>query len=133
MKCIDCHEEILAADAKMCPYCFSRNIISDGVVSESEQTKILEDAENLEMAGRYEDAALLYEQMEMWDKAGQARRNSKTSYVISANLNIATVGSISLNCPHCGASQPVTSKSNEVTCIYCRKNYVIPKKVLELL
>jgi uncharacterized Zn-finger protein len=133
MKCLDCHEEILAQNAKMCPYCFSKNLVENEVAIESEKTKTLKNAENLEAAGRYEDAALLYEQIEMWDKAGQARRNNRTSYVISANVNIAKVGSISMNCPHCGASQPITSKSNEVACAYCKRNYVIPKKVLELL
>jgi uncharacterized Zn-finger protein len=133
MKCLDCQEEILAKDVQFCPYCFSKNIVPDEVVTESERDKMLKDAKNLELAGRYEDAALLYEQMEMWEKAGIVRRNARTSYVISANVNIAKVGSISMECPHCGAAQPITSKENEVTCFYCGKNYVIPKKILELL
>lgn len=133
MKCLDCNEEILATDAEMCPYCFSKNLASDEVVTELEKTKTLKDIENFERAGRYEDAALLCEQLAMWDKAGEIRRKGKTSYVISANVNIGKVGSISMECPHCGASQPITSKSNEVACSYCKRNYVIPKKVLELL
>ena len=86
-----------------------------------------------EKVGRYEQAALEYEKIGMLEEAGETRRKAKTTYVISANLNIAKIGSISMECPHCGASQPITSKSNDVTCSYCRKNYVIPKKVLELL
>ncbi len=133
MKCLDCHEDILAKDAKICPYCFSNNLASNEVVIELDNAKNLKNAQNLELAGRFEDAALLYEKMEMWSKAGEVRRNNRTSYVISANVNIAKIGSISMECPHCGASQPIASKSNEVTCAYCKKNYVIPKKVLELL
>jgi Zn finger protein HypA/HybF involved in hydrogenase expression len=133
MKCLDCDYDIMAKDVTMCPNCFSRNLASDEVVTELDRTKTLKDIENFERAGRYEDAALLCEKLEMWDKAGEIRRKAKTSYVISANVNIAKIGSISMECPHCGASQPITSKSNEVTCSYCKKNYVIPKKVLELL
>ena len=67
MKCLDCKADILAKDTGMCPYCFSKNLVSDEVVLESEK------------------------------------------------------------------AQPITSKLNEVTCSYCKKNYVIPKKILELL
>lgn len=93
----------------------------------------MDEIDKLVRAGRYEDAALEYERLEMWDKAGECRRNSKTNYVVTANLDIGKVGSISMDCPYCSASQPIASKSNEVTCKYCGKNYVIPKKVLDLL
>jgi tetratricopeptide (TPR) repeat protein len=93
----------------------------------------IEEAKNLETAGRYEDAAKKYDELKMWDKAGDCRRMLKTNYVVSANLDIAKVGTISMNCPHCGASQPIATKTNEVTCKFCGKNYVIPKKVLDLL
>ncbi len=92
-----------------------------------------EEAKNLERAGRYEDAAMKYEELKMWDKAGDCRRMLKTNYVVSANVNISKAGTISIECPHCGASQPIATKSNEVTCKFCGKNYVIPKKVLDLL
>ena len=46
---------------------------------------------------------------------------------------IGKIGSINMKCPHCGASQPLASKSNEVMCTRCHKSYVIPKKVLDLL
>jgi hypothetical protein len=63
----------------------------------------------------------------MWEKAGETRRKGRTSYVVSANVNIGKIGSISRECPHCGASQPIKSKSNDATCACCKKNYVIPK------
>jgi len=69
----------------------------------------------------------------MWDKAGECRKMGRTNYVIQANINIGKVGSISMECPFCGASQPIASKSNEVVCSYCKKTYVIPKNVLDLL
>jgi uncharacterized Zn-finger protein len=133
MKCLSCEADILAKDVSMCPYCGSTNVVQDEDAENLNQKETLKKIEKFERAGRYEDAALLCEKLELWDKAGEIRRKSKTSYVISANLNVGKIGSISMECPHCGASQPITSKSNEVTCSYCKKNYVIPKKILELL
>ena len=91
------------------------------------------EAQNLEKAGRYEDSAEKYDELRMWDKAGDCRRMAKTNYVVSANVNIGKAGAISMDCPYCGASQPIAAKSNEVTCRFCGKNYVVPKKVLDLL
>jgi hypothetical protein len=90
-------------------------------------------AENLEKAGRYGDAAEIFDELEMWDRAGDCRRMLKTNYIVSANVNIGKNGTISIECPHCSASQQIITKSNEVTCKFCGKNYVIPKKVLDLL
>jgi hypothetical protein len=63
------------------------------------QTELLEEAGNLERAGRYEDAALIYDGLQMWDKAGECRRMLKTNYVVSANVNISKSGTISIECP----------------------------------
>ena len=46
---------------------------------------------------------------------------------------LGKVGSITMRCPYCGASQRLASKSDEVTCARCKKSYAVPKKVLELL
>jgi DNA-directed RNA polymerase subunit RPC12/RpoP len=119
----------LQANPNVCPYCGNPVLIPWEESSKSE----MEEIENLEKAGRFEDAAQRYEELEMWDKAGECRRKARTNYVVSANLNIGKIGTISMECPHCGASQPLTSKSNEVTCKYCGKNYMIPKNVLDLL
>jgi len=118
MKCADCREEILQKDPQRCPYCGSTNLISkeDGIQN------MLAEIEKLKKTGKYEDAALKYEELEMWDKAREIR-----------NINMGKVRSINMECPHCGASQPLSSKSNEVKCKHCGKNYVIPKKVLDLL
>jgi Zn finger protein HypA/HybF involved in hydrogenase expression len=118
MKCADCGEEILQKDPKRCPYCKSTNLLT-----KEEYTPImLAEIEELEKAGKYEEAALKYEDVEMWDKATELRE-----------LNMGKVSTINMECPHCGVSQPLSSKSNEVTCKHCGKNYIIPKRVLELL
>lgn len=127
--CCNCREELLQRNPDKCPYCGSTNIVSKAEYIKNMASEI----EKMEKAGKYEDLALIYEKLEMWDMAGEVRRKAKTSYVISANINIGKVGTISMECPHCGASQPLSSKTNEVTCKYCGKNYIIPKKVLELL
>ena len=118
MKCADCKEEILQKDPQKCPYCGSTNLIS----KEDEVPTILAEIEKLKKTGKYEEAALKYEELEMWDKAKETRE-----------LNMGKVSSINMECPHCGASQPLSSKNNMVKCKHCGKNYVIPKKVLEIL
>ena len=60
------------------------------------------DIEKLERAGKYEDAALEYEALEMWDKAEKVRKKAEA---ISGNINIGKVSSISLACPHCGRNR----------------------------
>jgi DNA-directed RNA polymerase subunit RPC12/RpoP/ribosomal protein S27AE len=129
MKCADCGEEILQKDPWKCPYCGSANLISNkDAVSNS-----IAEIEKLEKAGRYEAAALRYEKLEMLDKAKECRRRAKTSHAISAKIKTGKVSTISIECPYCGASQPLSSKNNKVKCKHCEKKYLIPKKVLRLL
>ncbi len=52
---------------------------------------------------------------------------------VDSEIKIAELSSISVKCPYCGASQPVESKSDEATCSECKKNFIIPEKILELL
>jgi DNA-directed RNA polymerase subunit RPC12/RpoP len=118
MKCADCREEILQKDPHKCPYCGSANLIS----KKDEVPAILAEIKKLKKAGNYEEAALKYEELEMWDKAAEIRK-----------LNMGKVSTVNMECPHCGKSQPLSSKNNEVKCKHCGKKYVIPKKVLELL
>jgi ribosomal protein S27AE len=60
-------------------------------------------------------------------------KDTSPKYVNPARMKIGTVGSISMKCPHCGASQLLASKSNEVVCSRCHKSYGIPKRVFDLL
>jgi ribosomal protein S27AE len=103
-----------AKKSEMCPYCGSVNLISD----EEYVQNIIAETEKLKRAGRYEEAALKFEELEMYDEAGDCRRLAKTNYGISANLNMGKISTISMECPHCGASQPLSSKNNEVKCKY---------------
>ncbi|MHA2407529.1 MAG: hypothetical protein ACXACA_04090 [Candidatus Ranarchaeia archaeon] len=118
MKCADCREEILQKDPEKCPYCGSTNLI----FKKDEAPIILAEIEKLMKAEKYEEAALKYEELEMWDKAKEIR-----------NKNMGKVSTINMECPHCSASQPLSSKNNKATCEHCGKKYVIPKKVLDLL
>jgi Zn finger protein HypA/HybF involved in hydrogenase expression len=118
MRCGDCREEILQKNPQKCPYCGSTNLIS----KKDDAPNILAEIEKLKKEGKYEEAALRYEELEMWDKAKECR-----------NANMGKVSTINMECPHCGASQPISSKNNAVTCKQCGKKYGIPKKVLELL
>ena len=118
MKCADCKEEIMQKDPQQCPYCGSKKFVS----TKDEVPIILAEIKELKKTGKYEEAALKYEELEMWDKAKEIRE-----------LNMGKISTINMECPHCGASQPLSSKNNEVTCKNCGKNYIIPRKVLELL
>jgi len=129
MKCSACGKDILTRDPTICPYCGSKSLMSD---EEWAKKEIIE-VEKLEKAGQYEEAARGYEELEMREKAEDCRRLANPDEDDSANANMGKVDTISMKCPHCGASQPIASKSNEVTCKGCGKNYVIPKKVLNLL
>jgi len=129
MECPYCHEEILQANPTTCPYCGTEIVFSE---KESLGLEI-EEIGKLEKAGRYEDAAQRYEKLEMWDKAGECRRKARTNYVVSATLDVGKIEAVSIRCPHCGASQPIGLKSNEVACKYCGKSYLVPKNILDLL
>jgi DNA-directed RNA polymerase subunit RPC12/RpoP len=117
MKCLACREEILQKDPQKCPYCGSRNFVS----KEDEIPGILTEIKILEKAGQYEEAALKFEELEMWDKAKEIR-----------DLNMGKISSVNIVCPHCGDLRLFSSKSNEVKCRQCSKIYLVPKKVLEL-
>ncbi len=118
MKCAVCKEEIMQKNPEKCPYCGSTKFISEKDVVPI----ILAEIKELKQAGKYEEVALKYEELEMWDKAKEIRE-----------INMGKISTISIECPHCGVSQPISSKSVEVTCKHCGKNYLVPSKVLELL
>ena len=118
VRCAVCKEEIMQKNPEKCPYCGSTKFIS----KKDEVPVVLAEIMELKEAGKYEEAALKYEELEMWDKAKEIRE-----------LNMGKISTISVECPHCGVSQPLSSKSNEVTCKHCGKNYLIPSKILELL
>ena len=118
MKCADCSEEILQKNPEKCPYCGSTNLVSIKDIVPTVTAEI----ENLKKAGKFEEAALKYEELDMYDKAEECR-----------NLNLGKVTAVSMKCPHCGETQPLTSKISAVKCKRCGKNYGVPKKVLDLL
>jgi DNA-directed RNA polymerase subunit RPC12/RpoP len=118
MKCADCGEEILQKDPDKCPYCGSTNLVSLKDIVPTVTAEI----EKLKKAGKYEEAALKYEELEMWDKAEECRK-----------LNMGKVHTISMKCPHCDETQTLASKNSSIKCKHCGETYCIPKKVLELL
>ncbi|MFA5366005.1 MAG: hypothetical protein WC325_12550 [Candidatus Bathyarchaeia archaeon] len=91
MICADCHQDIMQRNPEMCPYCHSKNLISEEKFAELEKAKPI------------------------------------------AKKEMGKIDSVVMECPYCGSSQKLASKSNEVTCAHCHKIYTIPKKVLDLL
>jgi uncharacterized Zn-finger protein len=118
MRCADCHQDILQSNPVVCPYCGCRKFeesLPDEQFEDSEQLKTLKEIKRLERTGRYKEAALKRKELE------------------TASTKEGKIGSISMECPYCGASQRLVSKSNEVVCARCKKSYVVPEKVLGLL
>ena len=128
MKCRDCGQDILQPHPQMCPYCRSKNLIEDG-----DSSKEISEIEQLAKKGRYEDAALRYEKLDLWDKAKDCRRLAARKNAISSRLETGKVGTVTVLCPHCGASQPINAKRDKETCRRCGTTYLIPSKVQELV
>ncbi|MEM2057244.1 MAG: hypothetical protein QXO76_03180 [Thermoproteota archaeon] len=62
----------------------------------------------------------------------QHRPEEVVQYNIVTKFNLSEDGTISVQCPYCGASAPLI-KESEVTCKYCGKQYIVPKKILDLI
>ncbi len=125
MKCADCGQDILQVRPEMCPYCRSKNLID-----EENLTQQVEEAEAMAKAGRYEEAALRMEKLDLWTKARSIRIEAKKKGASPAVLEEGKVKSIMLTCPHCGEAQ--AAKSEEETCNHCGTTYLVPKVVFEL-
>lgn len=54
-------------------------------------------------------------------------------YNLSTKFQFDKNGALLIDCPHCSGSAPIEAKKNPVTCPYCGKEYIIPKKILGLL
>jgi DNA-directed RNA polymerase subunit RPC12/RpoP len=128
MKCVDCGQDILQAHPEMCPYCRSKNLIA-----EEDASKEIHEAERLAKAGRYEDAALRYEKLDLWKEARNCRLLAKKKHADTGDLKSGKIGEINLACPHCGSSQPIDWKSTVAICTRCGTTYSVPKRVIELL
>jgi ribosomal protein S27E len=128
MKCGDCGQEILQANPELCPYCCSRNLISEEGAS-----KEIQEIEHLVKHGQYEVAALKYEKLDLWDEAKGCRMQAKKNRASLVDLETGKVGTINLVCPHCNVEQTVQSKSGEEICSHCGTTYTVPNKVRELI
>ncbi len=128
MKCGKCGQEILQLHPEMCPYCRSKNLISD----EDAKNEIHE-AERLAKTGRYEDAALAYEKLELWSEAKSCRTQARRKHSGSAISEVGKVDSVTLSCPHCSATQQTEAHAKELTCSRCGTMYRVPEEVRDLL
>ncbi len=125
MKCRDCGQDILQQHPQMCPYCKSKNLISN----EDE----LQEAERLAKKGQYEEAALAYEKLDRWDDARDCRKKARRNKAGSPVIETDKVGEVRVVCPHCSTAQPVNSKSEEIACSHCGTTFRVPEKILELV
>lgn len=72
--------------------------------------------EHLVVAGRYEDAAMLYEKLGMWKEAGDLRSRGRQQYITQVHVNVndlvqqlrAMGVSASYTCPVCRSPSTIT-------------------------
>lgn len=90
----------------------------------------LENAKNMEVAGRFEDAASIYEHYGLYEEAGIARKKGRTIYVEQRTVDINTLleqlksesRSVNYRCPNCGAIIKITGFTTATyltRCEYC--------------
>ncbi len=128
MKCGNCGQDILQAHPEMCPYCKSKKLISD-----EDTTAGVREAEHLAKIGHFEEAALKYEQADLWNKARDCRLLAKKKQKSPTDPELGQIGTIALKCPHCLTSQIIAAKDKQETCNHCGTTYLVPDRVRELL
>lgn len=92
-------------------------------------------AQNYEKAEKLENAALIYEELEMWEDAGRVRRKSKGSTIKHVHVNanelfdvIRTQGlAFSYKCPNCGGNMNIDGTSQMHLCPFCGSTLNIEK------
>jgi ribosomal protein S27E len=120
MKCAKCGYDFIQRNPEMCPSCGGKEIVTDEQLIELYLK-----------SERYEDAALLCEELELFDKAEQCRKKANPNYVTPTSP-VGKINSINMECPHCQKIQQVISRKNEVICISCNKRFAIPEKAYDL-
>jgi DNA-directed RNA polymerase subunit RPC12/RpoP len=121
MKCAKCGYDFIQRNPELCPSCGGKEI-----VTEEQLIEIYLQAE------RYEDAAVLYEELDLLDKAEECRKKANPNYV-TPQSPMGKICSVNMECPNCKTVQPITAKKNEVVCTNCSKKYAVPEKAFELL
>jgi len=79
--------------------------------------------EYLEKVGRYEEAARIYEELDMPEKAGGIRRKKREIVVLDLNALIRQLGekgfTITYHCAHCGAPVRISGETRAEAIQYC--------------
>ena len=111
---------------------------TEKVSTDEEYENKLQRARNYEKAFRYEDAAKLYEELDMWEDAGRVRKLAKQEQIPQMKVDIgeidrsvsisdsvvqrSTIGEIEKplnNCPFCG--KKYNFKKTPKFCPYCNE------------
>lgn len=61
------------------------------------------------------------------------QKTESVNYNISTKFEFDKNGVLLISCPHCNGSNSIIQKTNIIKCKYCDQDYIVPKKVLELL
>jgi hypothetical protein len=88
---------------------------------------MLQKALNYEKAERWEDAAVIYEKLGLWEEAGRCRRRARGKTVKHVHVNanelfdqIRTEGlAVDYRCPKCGGHLDIDGSSRSKYCKFC--------------
>jgi len=98
-------------------------------IQDAKNMSLLSIAQKAEKAGRYEDAAQVYEQLNLLDKARKLRELNRTGTIKNVNLDLNALieqlrqGALVMpyKCPNCGGSIRIDKDYNKgmKSCAYC--------------
>jgi DNA-directed RNA polymerase subunit RPC12/RpoP len=88
-----------------------------------EYQSLKERLEYLEKVGRYEEAARIYETLDMPEKAGEMRRKKREIVMLDLNALIRQLGergfTVTYRCSHCGAPVSISGETKAEAVQYC--------------
>lgn len=62
-----------------------------------------------------------------------AKQRETVNYQVVTSFDVAKNGVISLKCPSCGSAVQMRDASNTRKCDYCKTEFMVPKRILDLM
>jgi ribosomal protein L37AE/L43A len=143
--CPQCHKSIIQDDPSKTWYCYVCNYEFQPQAPKTPHAYQLQNARRAELAGHFEDAAKIYEQLYMYQKAGELRqklRESKITVVgVDANRLVTQLVNkgliLTYHCSFCGSPLKIGKGAREMiqTCPHCKSsvNIVDLEKLIKTL
>jgi hypothetical protein len=68
-----------------------------------------------------------------WYVSRLAKQRETVNYQVVTSFDITSAGTISLKCPNCGSAVSIDRPSHTRRCDYCKAEFAVPKRILDLL